>query len=279
MFVGMFEVESFCGCCNVITCSKVIAIFSLIGGTNQFIMSLILKNISYSPIDLSSIINLCVSFFGLPYQNILHSLPLPYYILYWSFIFMDIIWIIFAGLMFCGTSKKKPGLMVPFIVLVGLMNVIQTFTWARFDVILVLFHGSVNAFGYYLLFIIWSAYQKIKEELSNPATTRLSRVNSIITTANEIVRLRTEQNRRPNQGYSNSLGLNPAISTVTRPSNGNTLIQRQISLPSYEMTISRGATALPAQEETPPPKYDEINFKTINPQVYLDAINEQNKEN
>ena len=102
------------------------AIFSLIGGTNQFIMSLILKNISYSPIDLSSIINLCVSFFGLPYQNILHSLPLPYYILYWSFIFMDIIWIIFAGLMFCGTSKKKPGLMVPFIGLVGLMNVVRT---------------------------------------------------------------------------------------------------------------------------------------------------------
>ena len=49
---------------------------------------------------------------------------------------------------------------------------IQTFTWARFDVILVLFHGSVNAFCYYLLCIIWSAYQKIKEELSNPAITR-----------------------------------------------------------------------------------------------------------
>ena len=102
------------------------AIFSLIGGTNQFIMSLILKNISYSPIDLSSIINLCVSFFGLPYQNILHSLPLSYYILYWSFIFMDIIWILFAGLMFCGISKKKPGLMVPFIGLVGFMNVVRT---------------------------------------------------------------------------------------------------------------------------------------------------------
>ena len=102
------------------------AIFSLIGGTNQFIMSLILKNISYFPIDLSSIINLCVSFFGLPYQNILHSLPLPYYTLYWSFIFMDIIWIIFAGLMFCGISKKKPGLMVPFIGLVGLTNVVRT---------------------------------------------------------------------------------------------------------------------------------------------------------
>ena len=39
---------------------------------------------------------------------------------------MDIIWIIFAGLMFCGTSKKKPGLMVPFIGLVGLMNVVRT---------------------------------------------------------------------------------------------------------------------------------------------------------
>ena len=45
------------------------------------------------------------------------------------------------------------------------------------------------------------------------------------------------------------------------------------------MAIDQGATALPAQEETPPPKYDEISFKTINPQVYLDAINEQNKEN
>ena len=45
------------------------------------------------------------------------------------------------------------------------------------------------------------------------------------------------------------------------------------------MAIDRGATALPAQEETPPPKYDEISFKTIKPQVYLDAINEQTKEN
>ena len=40
------------------------------------------------------------------------------------------------------------------------------------------------------------------------------------------------------------------------------------------MTIDRGATAPLAHE-----KYDEISFKTINPQVYLDAINEQNKEN
>ena len=39
---------------------------------------------------------------------------------------MDILWIIFAGLMFYGTSKKKPGLMVPFIGLVGLMNVVRT---------------------------------------------------------------------------------------------------------------------------------------------------------
>ena len=39
---------------------------------------------------------------------------------------MDLIWIIFAGLMFYGTSKKKPGLMVPFIGLVGLMNVVRT---------------------------------------------------------------------------------------------------------------------------------------------------------
>ena len=39
---------------------------------------------------------------------------------------MDIIWIIFAGLMFCGISKKKPGLMVPFIGLVGLTNVVRT---------------------------------------------------------------------------------------------------------------------------------------------------------
>ena len=45
------------------------------------------------------------------------------------------------------------------------------------------------------------------------------------------------------------------------------------------MTIARGATAPPTQEETPPPKYDEISFKTINPQVYLDAINEQTNEN
>ena len=39
---------------------------------------------------------------------------------------MDIIWIISAGLMFCGISKKKPGLMVPFIGLVGLTNVVRT---------------------------------------------------------------------------------------------------------------------------------------------------------
>ena len=39
---------------------------------------------------------------------------------------MDIIWIIFAGLMFYGISKKKPDLMVPFIGLVGLMNVVRT---------------------------------------------------------------------------------------------------------------------------------------------------------
>ena len=44
------------------------------------------------------------------------------------------------------------------------------------------------------------------------------------------------------------------------------------------MTIGRGATAPPTQEETPPPKYDEISFKIIKPQVYLDAINEQSKE-
>ena len=39
---------------------------------------------------------------------------------------MDIIWIIFAGLMLYGISKKKPGLMVPFIGLVGFMNVVRT---------------------------------------------------------------------------------------------------------------------------------------------------------
>ena len=44
---------------------------------------------------------------------------------------MDIIWIIFAGLMFCGISKKKPGLMVPFIGLVGLMNVVRTSVTGR----------------------------------------------------------------------------------------------------------------------------------------------------
>jgi len=118
---------------------------------------------------------------------------------------MDIIWIIFAGLMLYGISKKKPGLMVPFIGLVGFMNVIQTFTWARFDVILALFHGSVNAFCYYLLCIIWSAYQKIEEELLHPATTRPLRVNSIITTANEGGRLRTDFSRRPNHAIATAL--------------------------------------------------------------------------
>ena len=39
---------------------------------------------------------------------------------------MDIMWIIFSGLMFYGISKKKPGLMVPFIGLVGFMNVVRT---------------------------------------------------------------------------------------------------------------------------------------------------------
>ena len=105
----------------------VIAIFGLTGGTIQFIIFLLSSNYYYySPIDFSSIITLCVFFSGLEYQNILYSLPLPYDTLYWSFLLMDILWIIFAGLMLYGISKKKPGLMVPFIGFVGFMNVVRT---------------------------------------------------------------------------------------------------------------------------------------------------------
>ena len=77
---------------------------------------------------------------------------------------MDIIWIIFAGLMLYGISKKKPGLMVPFIGLVGFMNVVRTIITKSFYYInyrLSIIVSKLLSLYVFITEIIWQTFDRI----------------------------------------------------------------------------------------------------------------------
>ena len=80
---------------------------------------------------------------------------------------MDIIWIIFAGLMLYGISKKKPGLMVPFIGLVGFMNVVRTIITKSFYYInyrLSIIASKLLSLYVFITEIIWQTFDRIIDD-------------------------------------------------------------------------------------------------------------------
>ena len=80
---------------------------------------------------------------------------------------MDIIWIIFAGLMLYGISKKKPGLMVPFIGLVGFMNVVRTIITKSFYYInyrLSIIVSKLLSLYVFITEIIWQTFDRISDD-------------------------------------------------------------------------------------------------------------------
>ena len=80
---------------------------------------------------------------------------------------MDIIWIIFAGLMLYGISKKKPGLMVPFIGLVGFMNVVRTIITKSFYYInyrLSIIVSKLLSLYVFITEIIWQTFDRIIDD-------------------------------------------------------------------------------------------------------------------
>merc|ERR1711936_1140040 len=116
----MCTYEKFCCCCcNVVTCSKIVAILGLIAGVFNLVYALMgALGVSFA-----------ASYVETLYENQIFGTILNAigsYAFLWLSIILTAVWIIPDALLLVGINKKKPGFMLPWLIMKMILLVLFT---------------------------------------------------------------------------------------------------------------------------------------------------------